>query len=76
MIKNYDIHKWNCSDDDEFILNIEGNITLFKLYEEEKEKIGIKIITFSFFKRAKNLRKIDEKNNIFYRQFDKYILIF
>ena len=76
VIKNYDIYKWNCSDDNEFILNIEGNITLFKLYEEEKEKIGIKIITFSFFKRAKNLRKIDEKNNRFYRQFDKYILIF
>jgi hypothetical protein len=76
-IKYYKIYKWNCSDDDEFITNMGGNITLFKLEEKEKENeiINLKIINYSYIEDGKCLIKMNE-NNQFFIQYDYYILIY
>ena len=68
-----EIAKWNCSDDDEFIINIYGNITLFKL--EVQPNLSLKIISFSYFKGLSNLEKLNEENK-FYNKKDDYIIIY
>ena len=74
-IKDYNIYKWNCSDDDEFIANMKGNITLFKLEEKENEKIDLKVINYSYIEGENKLVKMNE-NNQFFIQYNDYILIY
>ena len=74
-INKFEIYKWNCSSDDEFIINFDGNIILFKLEEEKDEIINLKIISYSYFKDVKNLKKLKDDNQ-FYVQFDDHILIY
>ena len=74
-INKFEIYKWNCSSDDEFIINFDGNITWFKLEEEKDEIINLKIISYSYFKDVKNLKKLKDDNQ-FYVQFDDHILIY
>ena len=59
-MKSNKIIKWNNINDDEFVLIINGNITLFKL--NDKSGINLEIIAYSYFK---NIIKFDEKNNRF-----------
>ena len=56
------IKKWNNNNDNEFIMNLDGNIILFRLDDEN----DLKIIANSYFKDIKNLIKLDKNNNIFY----------
>ena len=74
-IKNCDIFKWNCSDDDEFIIHLNGNITLFKIEEEKNEIKNLKIVGYSYFKDIKDLKRM-KKDNQFYVQSDDYTLIY
>ena len=68
-----EIAKWNCSDDNEFIINIHGNITLFKF--EDEPNLSLKIISFSYFKGLNNLEKLNEDNK-FYKKRKDYIIIY
>ena len=61
-IIKYDIYKWNCSDDDEFIINAEGNITLFRLLEKENEMVDLEIIGYSYIDNSNPLIKMNENN--------------
>ena len=70
---NYEVGKWNNINDNEFILNINGNITLFEL--NDSKEIDLKIIGYSFFPNIKNLKKIEDEN-IFYSNKKEYILIY
>ena len=70
---NYEIGKWNNINDNEFILNIKGNITLFEL--NDSKEIDLKIIGYSFFPNIKNLKKIEDEN-IFYSKEKDYILVY
>lgn len=74
-INNFRIYKWNCSDDDEFIINAEGNITLFRLLEKENEMVDLEIIGYSYIDNSNPLIKMNE-NNKFYIQYNDYILIY
>ena len=74
-IKFYNIYKWNCPDDNEFIMNVEGNITLFKLNEKENEVIDLTIINYSYIESNGKLIKMNE-NNQFCIQCDDYLLIY
>ena len=60
--RSANIQKWNNQSDNEFFINISGNIFLFRLTGEN----DIIIIATSYFKEVKNLIKLDENNNIFY----------
>ena len=60
--RSANIQKWNNQSDNEFFINISGNIFLFRLTDEN----DIIIIANSYFKEVKNLIKLDENNNIFY----------
>ena len=63
-LKNNKIIKWNNINDNEFVLIINGNITLFKL--NDKSGINLEIIAYSYFKNiSSNIIKFDEKNNRF-----------
>jgi len=63
-LKNNKIIKWNNINDNEFVLIINGNITLFKL--NDKSGINLEIIAYSYFKDiSNNIIKFDEKNNRF-----------
>ena len=68
-----EIAKWNCSDDNEFIININGNITLFKF--EDEPNLSLKIISFSYIKALSNLEKLNEDNK-FYKKRKDYIIIY
>ena len=74
-IKFYNIYKWNCPDDNEFIMNVGGNITLFKLNEKENEMIDLTIINYSYIESNGKLIKMNE-NNQFCIQCDDYLLIY
>ena len=56
------IHKWNNSKDNEFILNLDGNIILFELMNENELKITNQI----YFKDVISLKRLNEKSNKFY----------
>ena len=56
------IQKWKCINDNEFILNINGNITLFRLEKENGKKINLNIIVFSYFPKLGTLYRINEEN--------------
>ena len=69
------IKKWNNKDDNEFFIFKEGNIFLFELTETEKN-IDLKIINQSYFPDIHNIKKLTEKNNIFYNESKGIISIF
>ena len=56
------IYKWNNNKDNEFILNIGGNIIMFELVNEDE----LKIINQIYSKDIKYLKKLNEKSNKFY----------
>ena len=71
--KENEIGKWNNIHDNEFFMNIEGNITLFEL--DDTKGINLKIITYSYFPNLKNLIKMDDQNR-FYSKEKVHILIY
>ena len=90
-ILDMDIKKWDCKENDEFILIVENNVILFKLIEENSSKINLNILNYSYFpelavktdedKRkyiTKGIKKINSKKNRFYRYNKNYnnILIY
>ena len=68
-----EIGKWNNINDNEFFMNIQGDITLFEL--DDTNGITLKIIAYSYFPNIKNLIKIENQNN-FYSKKDDHILIY
>jgi hypothetical protein len=63
IIDNFEIKKWNNINDNEFILILGGNITLFKLNDKNSE-INLEILAYSYFPNliGQYLKKIDENN--------------
>ena len=59
---NANITKWNNNEDNEFFINIKGNIFLFELTNDN----DLKIINQSYFENISCLKKLNEKNNGFY----------
>ena len=66
------IGKWNCSNDDEFYINKEGNITLFEL--DDCKGINLKIIAYTHFPNEEDLNELDD--NKFYIKKDNNIIIY
>ena len=65
---NANIQKWNNSEDNEFILLLNGNAILFELNEDEKEIVKLKILNYIYFpeiKNINNIKKINDGNNQF-----------
>ena len=60
--QNAHIKKLNNKNDNEFFININGNIFLFRLTNEN----DLQIIATSYFNDIINLIKLDENNNKFY----------
>ena len=55
------IRKWNNNEDNEFLINIRGNIILFELNDN-----GFKIISQTYFQHINGLKKLNDNNNSFY----------
>ena len=68
---DFQIEKWDEINDNEFILNVNGNITLFELIEDNLE-IGLKILAYYYFPNIDYIQKVDDNNN-YCRIFDKKI---
>ena len=65
---NIYIQKWNNTEDNEFILLLNGNAILFELNDDEKENVKLKILNFTYFpaiKSINNIKKLNEGNNKF-----------
>ena len=71
-----DIKKWDCPENNEFIMIINNNVVLFKL-NEEKSSISLNILNYGYFPDLcfkkpkdriifKNLKKINGQKNRFY----------
>ena len=60
--KDVNINKWKNNNDNEFLINIKGNILLFRLTDEN----DLRIIANSYFNYIINLKKLEENNNKFY----------
>ena len=58
----FNINKWNNNNDNEFILNIKGNIILFELTNDNE----LKIVDRNYFQEITSLKRLNEKNNQFY----------
>ena len=68
IYKDFQIEKWDEINDNEFILNINGNITLFEL-EENNLDICLNILAYYYFPIICGVKKIDDNNsycNVFY----------
>ena len=61
-ICNANIKKWKNDEDNEFLINIKGNIVLFKLTNDN----DLKIINQSYYENINYLKILNEKNNEFY----------
>ena len=69
-----DIKKWDCTENDEFILIARNNIILFKLNEENSSKVSLNVLNYVFFPELiykenhtiKGLKKINSQKNKFY----------
>ena len=61
-ICNANIVKWNNKENNEFFINIKGNIVLFELTNDN----DLKIIIQSFFQNMNCLKKLNENYNGFY----------
>ena len=68
-----EICKWNNVNDNEFFINIKGNITLFEL--DDNRGINLKIIAYSYFPNLKNLIKMEDQNR-FYSKEKNHIIIY
>ena len=68
-----EIGKWINNNDNEFFLNINGNITLFEL--DDSIGINLKIIAYSYFPNVRNLIMMEDKNR-FCSVLDDCILIY
>ena len=74
-----DIKKWDCTENDEFILIAHNNIILFKLNEENSSKVSLSILNYAFFPELifkedfiiKDLKKINSQKNKFYSYDDE-----
>ena len=62
IYKDFQIEKWDEINDNEFILNVNGNITLFELIEDNLE-IGLKILAYYYFPNIDYIQKVDDNNN-------------
>ena len=62
IYKDFQIEKWDEINDNEFILNVNGNITLFELIEDNLE-IGLKILAYYYFPKIGYIQKVDDNNN-------------
>ena len=82
-----DIKKWDCRENDEFILIVGNNVILFKLNEENSSKISLNILNYAYFPELcikynedniiiKGLKKIHTQKNRFYSYTDKSNNIF
>ena len=71
-----DIKKWDCPENDEFIMIVNNNVILFKLIEENSS-ISLNILNYGYFPELcfketkdrtilKNLKKINGEKNRFY----------
>lgn len=71
-----DIKKWDCPENDEFIMIVNNNVILFKLIEENSP-ISLNILNYGYFPELcfketkdrtilKNLKKINGEKNRFY----------
>ena len=69
------ILKWNNKDDNEFILIINGNITLFELVENNKNMLDLNIIAYYYSPDINELKKINSENK-FYIESHGYILLY
>ena len=56
------LKKWNCQDDNEFFICIDGNIILFELTND----LRLRIINQSYFPLIRNIKILSEKNNKFF----------
>ena len=66
---NFYVQKWNNTEDNEFVLLLQGNAVLFELNDEDKENVKLKILNYSYFpaiKSINNINKLKEGNNKFY----------
>ena len=63
---NANIKKWNNNTNNEFIMNLGGNIIMFELSNDNQ----LKIINQSYFKDINSLNKLNEKKNTFYEAND------
>jgi hypothetical protein len=72
-----DIKKWDCPENDEFIMIVNNNVILFKLNEENSSEISLNILNYGYFPELcfenienrrifKKLKKIKGKKNRFY----------
>ena len=71
--KKNEICKWNNINDNEFFMNIKGNITLFEL--DDTEEINLKIVAYFYFPNLSNLIKMEDQNR-FYSKEENYIIIY
>ena len=74
IYQNFQIEKWDEINDNEFILNVNGNITLFDLKEDNLE-IGLNILAYYYFPGMSYIQKMNDNNNyckIFDKQIDFY----
>ena len=71
------ILKWNCNDDNKFLLIDYGNIILLELKDNEENPMDINLIITGYLNSPyiNNLIKIKEKNS-FYKKFKNYILVY
>jgi hypothetical protein len=71
------IEKWKCTDDNEFLLKLRGNVTLFKLEEKNENKIKLNVIAYSYFPKLGALNRINEENRfIVFDGDDEYIEVY
>ena len=74
---NMSIEKWKCTDDNEFLLKLRGNVTLFKLEEKNENKIKLNVIAYSYFPKLGALNRINEENRfIVFDGDDEYIEVY
>ena len=70
----FQIEKWDEINDNEFIINVNGNITLFELIEDNLE-IGLNILAYYYFPRITDIQKVDD-NNRYCQIYNKKILFY
>ena len=74
---NPDIKKWDCEENDQFIMIVNNNVILFKLNEEDSSEISLNILSYAYFPKllfevcendiiAKDLKKANDQKNRFY----------
>ena len=74
IYKDFQVEKWDEINDNEFILNVKGNITLFELIEDNLE-IGLNILAYYYFPRIIDIQKVDD-NNKYCQKYDDKILFY